>query len=62
LWEAVMWPNSRISEEEINRFLDGDWRTPEYIFTPVLWPDFGPDALRDALAEYAGRRRRFGRR
>ena len=34
----------------------------EYIFTPVLWPDFGPDTLREALAEYAGRRRRFGRR
>ena len=49
-------------ERRISNFLLWQSAYAEYIFTPVLWPDFGPDALRDALAEYAGRRRRFGRR
>jgi undecaprenyl pyrophosphate synthase len=29
---------------------------------PTLWPDFGEAPLREALAEYARRRRRFGAR
>jgi len=49
-------------EHRISNFLLWQSAYAEYIFTPVLWPDFGPDALREALAEYAGRRRRFGRR
>jgi undecaprenyl pyrophosphate synthase len=28
----------------------------------TLWPDFGERQLRQALVEYAGRRRRFGGR
>lgn len=32
----------------------------EYHFTQVLWPDFGPDDLDAALADYAGRERRYG--
>ncbi len=32
----------------------------EYHFTPVLWPDFGPDELDIALADYRQRERRFG--
>ena len=34
----------------------------EFHFTPTLWPDFGERDLREALAAYAGRGRRFGRR
>jgi undecaprenyl diphosphate synthase len=34
----------------------------EFHFTPTLWPDFGEDDLREALAAYARRGRRFGRR
>ena len=49
-------------ERRISNFLLWQSAYAEYIFTPVLWPDFGPDALRDALDAYAGRRRRFGRR
>lgn len=30
--------------------------------TPVLWPDFGAEALDEALAEFAVRHRRFGKR
>jgi undecaprenyl diphosphate synthase len=32
----------------------------ELYFTPVPWPDFSPDELDKALAEYAARQRRFG--
>ena len=49
-------------ERRISNFLLWQSAYAEYIFTSTLWPDFGPDALSEALAEYAGRRRRFGRR
>ncbi len=32
----------------------------ELYFTPVLWPDFGPDDLLAAIVDYQGRERRFG--
>ncbi len=32
----------------------------EYVFLNVLWPDFGPDDLDAAIAEYHRRNRRFG--
>lgn len=32
----------------------------EYVFLNVLWPDFGPDDLDEAIAEYNRRNRRFG--
>jgi undecaprenyl diphosphate synthase len=32
----------------------------EYHFTPVYWPDFGPQELDIAVADFAGRERRFG--
>jgi undecaprenyl diphosphate synthase len=34
----------------------------ELVFSDLLWPDFGPEALGDAVADYAGRARRFGAR
>ena len=33
----------------------------EFYFTPTPWPDFGVEALHEALAVYAGRSRRFGK-
>jgi undecaprenyl diphosphate synthase len=33
----------------------------EYYFTPTLWPDFTPDELRSAVADFAARERRFGK-
>ncbi len=33
----------------------------EFYFTATLWPDFTPEELRRAIAEYAGRNRRFGK-
>ena len=40
------------------------WETAysEFVFTDTLWPDFGADDLRDALAAFAARDRRFGGR
>lgn len=32
----------------------------EIVISPTFWPDFGAEALDAALAEYAGRERRFG--
>ncbi|MCP4303765.1 MAG: di-trans,poly-cis-decaprenylcistransferase [bacterium] len=32
----------------------------EYVFTPVLWPDFDRHTLADCIAEYQARHRRFG--
>ncbi|MBX6341104.1 MAG: isoprenyl transferase [Thermomicrobiaceae bacterium] len=34
----------------------------EYHFTPVLWPDFGPEDLERAVEDYQQRERRFGGR
>ena len=32
----------------------------EYVFMDVLWPDFGPEHLDEAIAQYHRRNRRFG--
>lgn len=32
----------------------------EYVFLNVLWPDFGPEDLDEAIAQYHQRNRRFG--
>jgi undecaprenyl diphosphate synthase len=34
----------------------------EFVFVETFWPDFGPEAFRSAMEEYAQRRRRFGGR
>jgi undecaprenyl diphosphate synthase len=49
-------------EQRISNFLLWQTAYSEYVFMPTLWPDFGEEPLRKALAEYAGRRRRFGAR
>ena len=47
-------------EHRMSNFLIWQAAYAELFFTPVLWPDFGPDDLRAAVADYAGRERRFG--
>lgn len=49
-------------EMRLSNFLLWQAAYSELYFTPVLWPDFGPDDVDAALAEYARRQRRFGRR
>lgn len=48
-------------EQRISNFLLWQAAYSEFYFTPVLWPDFGAEALDAALDDYAGRQRRFGR-
>jgi undecaprenyl diphosphate synthase len=49
-------------ELRISNFLLWQLAYTELVFVDTLWPDFGERELRQALAEYASRRRRFGGR
>jgi undecaprenyl diphosphate synthase len=49
-------------ELRISNFLLWQIAYSELVFVDRLWPDFGPRDLREALAAYAHRRRRFGGR
>lgn len=48
-------------EFRVSNFLLLQSAYAEFIFTPVLWPDFSPDHLFDAIREFASRERRFGK-
>ncbi len=47
-------------ELRISNFLLWQSAYAEFVFTDVLWPDFGKPEFRRALDEYAHRHRRFG--
>ncbi|MDI6895062.1 MAG: isoprenyl transferase [Bacillota bacterium] len=47
-------------ELRISNFLLWQAAYAEFWFTPVLWPDFRPVHLAEAVADYQRRRRRFG--
>jgi undecaprenyl diphosphate synthase len=49
-------------EQRISNFLLWQLAYAELVFVDRLWPDFGEDDLRRAVAEYAQRHRRFGGR
>jgi len=49
-------------EVRLSNFLLWQAAYAEMIFTDVLWPDYTPAHLRDALDQFAGRERRFGGR
>jgi undecaprenyl diphosphate synthase len=48
-------------DERLSNFLIWQAAYAEFYFSPILWPDFGPEALDAALIEFARRQRRFGR-
>ena len=48
-------------EQRISNFLLWQIAYSELYFTPVLWPDFGHEAFLEALVDYQGRERRFGK-
>ena len=47
-------------ETRISNFLLMQAAYAEFVFTPVLWPDFTKGDLEAAIAEYARRERRYG--
>jgi undecaprenyl diphosphate synthase len=49
-------------EQRLSNYLLWQSAYAELIFRDVLWPDFSRDALRESLAEFSQRRRRFGAR
>ena len=49
-------------ELRISNFMLWETAYAEFVFTDTLWPDFGADDLRDAIAVFTTRGRRFGGR
>ncbi|TVS11329.1 MAG: di-trans,poly-cis-decaprenylcistransferase [Wenzhouxiangella sp.] len=47
-------------EKRLSNFLLWQIAYTELYFSEVLWPDFGAEPLDEALADFAGRERRFG--
>lgn len=47
-------------EQRLSNFLLWQSAYTEFVFTDTLWPDFGAQAFRDAVADYQSRDRRFG--
>jgi undecaprenyl diphosphate synthase len=47
-------------EQRLSDFLLWESAYAELHFTKTMWPDFGEDELRQALASFHGRERRFG--
>lgn len=47
-------------EHRLSNFLIWQAAYSEYWFTPVLWPDFRPEHLHQAISDYGRRERRFG--
>jgi undecaprenyl diphosphate synthase len=47
-------------EWRLSNFLIWQAAYSEYWTTPVFWPDFTPDHLRQAIEDYGQRKRRFG--
>ena len=48
-------------EKRVSNFLLWQLCYSEFYFTDTLWPDFTPEELNKALADYAKRQRRFGK-
>jgi undecaprenyl diphosphate synthase len=47
-------------ERRLSDFLLWEAAYAELYFTSLMWPEFGPDALRAAIQDFASRERRFG--
>ncbi len=47
-------------EQRLSNFLLWQASYAEFIFLPVMWPDFGETQFKEALDEYSRRQRRYG--
>ncbi len=48
-------------EKRVSNFLLWQFAYAEFYFSDLFWPDFKQDALREALADFSCRQRRFGK-
>lgn len=48
-------------EQRLSDFLLWESAYAELWFTPIMWPEFGPNDFAEAIAFYHGRERRFGK-
>jgi len=48
-------------EARLSGFMTWQSAYSEYYFSPLLFPDFGPEDLEKAIVEYGERKRRFGK-
>ena len=48
-------------EQRLSDFLLWECAYAELVFSPTMWPDFGEEHLYEAIREFEGRERRFGR-
>ena len=49
-------------EQRLSNFLLWEAAYAELVFQDILWPDYGPKALAEAVAAYGRRERRYGGR
>ena len=49
-------------EQRLSNFLLWEAAYAEMVFQEILWPDYGPEALAEAIAQFACRQRRYGGR
>ncbi|WP_312126635.1 polyprenyl diphosphate synthase [Brevundimonas sp.] len=49
-------------EQRLSNFLLWECAYAELVFQDILWPDYGQDALADAISQFKRRERRFGGR
>ena len=47
-------------EQRLSNFILWEAAYAEFVFQDVLWPDYGPEHLKAAIAEYHTRDRRYG--
>ena len=47
-------------ERRLSNFLLWECAYSELVFQDILWPDYGPEALKAAVADFHARERRFG--
>jgi undecaprenyl diphosphate synthase len=47
-------------ERRLSDFLLWEAAYAELLFSPLMWPEFGPEALQAAVQDFASRERRFG--
>jgi undecaprenyl diphosphate synthase len=47
-------------ERRLSDFLLWEAAYAELLFSPLMWPEFGPEALAEAVRDFASRERRFG--